>query len=92
MIQDQWEKKLTNPVFRSVRAAIEAGLTNIRKWYRRMDDTDVYILSMVLNPVIKLAFIRVSWDNEYVKSAEEVVNKAVSNFFRLWIFSLIILF
>lgn len=81
MIQDQWEKKLTNPLFKSVHTAIEAGLKNVRKWYRRMDDTDVYILTMVLNPVIKLAFIRVSWDAKYVELAEKVLEKAVSCYF-----------
>lgn len=42
-----------------------------------MDDTDVYILSAVLNPVIKLRFIQLTWESKYFKKAEEVVQKRV---------------
>jgi hypothetical protein len=77
MIQDKWEKKLGNPRYQSLWPAVEAGLNNIRKWYKRMDDTDVYILAMALNPVIKFAYIRTAWDPEYIGKAEQVLNETV---------------
>jgi hypothetical protein len=78
VIQDKWEKHRANPAFRQLHSAIEAGLQNIRKWYRRMDDTDVYILAMVLNPVLKMNFIKATWEPYYVKLATDIIHNAVN--------------
>jgi hypothetical protein len=80
LIQDRWETIFKLWEYRRIKHAVEAGLCNIRKWYRRMDDTDVYVMSMALNPVIKLAFIRISWDPKYVKMAENILEDDVSSF------------
>jgi hypothetical protein len=77
MIQDRWEVLRDRPGFAGIQPAIEAGLLNVTKWYRRMDDTDCYVLAMVLNPVIKFEFIRASWDVKYVRDAEKVVKHTV---------------
>jgi hypothetical protein len=60
LIQDKWENMLHNFDYENLKGAITAGLENIRKWYWRMDDTNVYIMCMALNPVIKLVFMRIS--------------------------------
>jgi hypothetical protein len=77
MIQDTWEKLLNKHHYRNLKGPIEAALANIRKWYQRMDETDVYILAMALNPIIKLAYIRVSWDQNYIKMAEDLLAETV---------------
>jgi len=79
LIQDRWEHYAKNEEFKEVSQCIEAGLKNLRKWYRRMDDTDAYVMSMALNPVIKLRFIQITWDAEYVKMAENILEQNVSS-------------
>ena len=59
--------------------ALDDGLANIRKWYQKADETDAYILSLVLNPTFKLEYIKASWDQHYVQLAIKVVKDAVSN-------------
>jgi hypothetical protein len=46
MLQDKWERMLRNRHFEPVHSAIHAGLKNVRKWYKKMDDTDVYVVTM----------------------------------------------
>lgn len=35
-----------HPKFTELSAAIEAGLQNLDKWYRKTDDTDVYFICL----------------------------------------------
>ena len=46
MLQDKWERMMKDKRFEQVHSAIEAGLRNVRKWYKKMDDTDVYVVTM----------------------------------------------
>jgi hypothetical protein len=36
-------------------------------------------MAMLLNPVIKLAYIEASWDSKYLKMAQKIVEYNVSN-------------
>jgi hypothetical protein len=81
LIQDKWEKLAQGSEYRMVASALRAGLANIKKWYSRMDDTDAYIMSMALNPVLKFAFIKISWDKESYNMAMKILEENVSFFF-----------
>jgi hypothetical protein len=58
MLQDKWERMSRNRRFEPVHSAIHAGLKNVRKWYKKMDDTDVYVVTMGMR--LKLASYAVS--------------------------------
>lgn len=88
-VLDRWDSFLKSNTFPSVNRAIEAGSKNLRKTYRYMDDTDVYILSCALNPMIKLRFIELTWDENYVKKANEVIRNRVSTHIFICLFALI---
>jgi hypothetical protein len=45
-MQEAWENMAVLKKFEDVREAIEAGLANIRKWYRKVDDTDAYFICL----------------------------------------------
>ena len=80
-MQEAWENMAKHDRFERVHAAIDAGLENLQKWYRKVDDTDAYFISLgsssfvhldwywlisqVLDPNIKLAYAEAKWDSEY---------------------------
>jgi hypothetical protein len=45
-LQQSWENMAGTAKFSELQDAIEAGLENLRKWYRRTDDTDVYFICL----------------------------------------------
>jgi hypothetical protein len=45
-MQDAWENMAKHDRFEEVHAAIDAGLENLRKWYRKVDDTDAYFICL----------------------------------------------
>lgn len=45
-LQQSWENMAKLPKFREMRKPIEAGLENLKKWYCRVDDTDVYFVCL----------------------------------------------
>ena len=44
-VQSDWENHCLNPVYAPVKHALEAGLKNMSKWYRKADDTLIYFIS-----------------------------------------------
>lgn len=48
-MQERWETMTMLPKYKTVKAAIEAGLDNLCKWYKRIHDTDIYFVSLVLD-------------------------------------------
>jgi hypothetical protein len=45
-MQEAWENMAVHKKFEDVQEAIEAGLANIQKWYRKVDDTDAYFICL----------------------------------------------
>ena len=43
-LQDTWENMAKLPKFCTIADAIQSGLENLRKWYRKTDDTNVYFV------------------------------------------------
>ena len=44
-VQSDWESRSLNPVYAPVKHALEAGLKNMSKWYRKADVTSIYFIS-----------------------------------------------
>jgi hypothetical protein len=45
-IMDRLEQMQENPSYAGLSDAIEAGLKNLRKWYAKMDLTDIHIITL----------------------------------------------
>ncbi|KAF8804094.1 hypothetical protein BYT27DRAFT_7108250, partial [Phlegmacium glaucopus] len=43
--------------------AIEKGLAKLNKWYKAIDETDVYFICLALDPRFKLAYVKCNWDS-----------------------------
>jgi len=43
------------------------------KYYEKMDATRAYVVAMVLNPSMRMGWIRKHWDDRHVKKAEDIV-------------------
>ena len=55
-MQEKWETMAKLPKYATVAAGLQRGTDNLRKWYHNMYDTDIYFLSLVLDPCIKMEY------------------------------------
>ena len=46
MLTSRWEAKSENPKYTDFHPALEKGLAKIHKYYKKLDDMDVYILTL----------------------------------------------
>lgn len=51
-LQESWENMTEASKFTDLQAPIEKGLDNLRKWYRKVDDTDVYFICLGMSCII----------------------------------------
>ncbi|KAG2737186.1 hypothetical protein P692DRAFT_201675605, partial [Suillus brevipes Sb2] len=60
-------------------SAINSGLNNIRKWYHKIDKTDVYFVCLALDPNYKVAYAKGKWEphdfGEGMRSLQKVFDK-----------------
>lgn len=47
-MQESWENMARLPKFQEFKLALDAGLENLRKWYRKVDETDAYFICLGL--------------------------------------------
>ncbi|KAJ3492900.1 hypothetical protein NLJ89_g11143 [Agrocybe chaxingu] len=73
-LQSDWEEKLADPEYAPVAHALEAGLANMLKWYRKTDDTSIYFVCHVIDPTIKRSYVDVAWDKEWVDAGMKRFN------------------
>jgi hypothetical protein len=45
-IMEQWRGMLEEDRFKPLHEGLEAALSNLEKWYHRMDETNVHIVSL----------------------------------------------
>ncbi|KAI1789150.1 hypothetical protein LXA43DRAFT_845779, partial [Ganoderma leucocontextum] len=60
----KWEKKAKDPTYALFHDALKAGITKLNKYYKKLDNSDAYILSLLLHPYYKLNYIRHEWGGE----------------------------
>jgi hypothetical protein len=70
-LQDTWENMSNVTKFSSLSGAINSGLENLRKWYRKTDDTNVYFICLALNPNFKLIYTEHKWDSTYFELGKD---------------------
>ncbi|KAI9456111.1 hypothetical protein BJY52DRAFT_1224346 [Lactarius psammicola] len=73
MLMTKWEKlgkqhKILTPW-------TEISLHWATKYYIRMDDTDVYVVTMFLNPAMHFSWIQSEWETKYIQNAKDIVLK-----------------
>ncbi|KAI1795273.1 ribonuclease H-like domain-containing protein, partial [Ganoderma leucocontextum] len=92
----KWEKKLADPKYAVFHPALRAGLKKLNKYYAKLDNSDVYILALLLHPYYKLRYIEKKWGGEaeqqdeiaagnadainWIERAHEVVNAAMEHY------------
>ncbi|KAF8803882.1 hypothetical protein BYT27DRAFT_7214452 [Phlegmacium glaucopus] len=64
-IHQDSSRKTWGSVKTSVKLAIEKGLAKLNKWYKAIDETDVYFICLALDPHFKLAYVKHNWDSQY---------------------------
>ncbi|KAF5338265.1 hypothetical protein D9611_014619 [Ephemerocybe angulata] len=65
-LMSKWDRMAASPEYAPVKDAIKAATDNMIKWYRSTDETTVYFIAHVLNPVRKDAYVRSAWESKYV--------------------------
>jgi len=63
-----WENMAELPRFSEVEHAIQKGLENINKWYRKVNDTDAYFICLALDPTIKTAYAEEKWQRKFYRA------------------------
>ncbi|KAM5541078.1 hypothetical protein V8D89_005389 [Ganoderma adspersum] len=63
-LMSHWEAKLHNPKYAIYHDALRAGLDKLNKYYKKLDNTNVYILALLLHPYYKLNYIEHQWGSE----------------------------
>ena len=58
--------------------ALETGLQNLGKWYRTLDKSDMYFISLVLDPCVKMAYFSKHWGAEYLRKGMKRLEQVVS--------------
>ncbi|KAG1827950.1 ribonuclease H-like domain-containing protein [Suillus subalutaceus] len=78
-LQQTWQNMAGSSKFDDFSSAINSGLDNIRKWYHKIDETDVYFVCLVLDPNYKVAYAKGKWEphdfDEGMRSLRKVFDK-----------------
>ncbi|KAN0118276.1 Ribonuclease H-like domain containing protein [Russula decolorans] len=74
----RWEKLRSK--FPELKPLVDVGLEWAEKYYKRMDDTDAYVVAMFLNPCIRFEWIARNWEGKYIKRAKTLIIEAMSKY------------
>ncbi|KAI0760024.1 hypothetical protein C8Q74DRAFT_1220800 [Fomes fomentarius] len=89
-----WEAKVEDPDYSVFHDALQVMLSKLTKYYKKLDNSDIYILSLFVHPYYKLHYLESQWGGEaeykadlangvptacnWVVYAREVVNKTMN--------------
>ncbi|KAF8269644.1 hypothetical protein EI94DRAFT_1798926 [Lactarius quietus] len=59
--------------FTLIHYAIKAGIKNLTKWYHRLDTCHIYSMANVLDPSIKLCYIKKNWGPDFVSHLRTIL-------------------
>jgi hypothetical protein len=79
-MQQRWENMVKNPDYAPIVPALQAGLENLCKWYRSLDDSSIYFICLVLDPRVKMAYFETHWEKVYLNAGTRSLKAAVSDF------------
>jgi hypothetical protein len=82
-MQHKWERMVKNPKYEQIAPALKTGLENLCKWYRALDDTNIYFICLVLDPRLKMAYFQTHWEEKYLDDGKESLEKVVRRYFIL---------
>jgi hypothetical protein len=80
-MQQKWESMVKKPKYAQIVPALKAGLENLCKWYRILDDSNIYFICLVLDPRVKMAYFETHWEAEYLEAGKDSLEKTVSHYF-----------
>ncbi|PPR02389.1 hypothetical protein CVT24_002051 [Panaeolus cyanescens] len=70
-LMSDWDDMINDPKYAPIKHAIQAGVDNMVKWYRKTDESSIYFIAHVLDPVIKLRYVKSAWESDYVEAGME---------------------
>ncbi|KAG2056758.1 hypothetical protein BDR06DRAFT_969779 [Suillus hirtellus] len=65
---DMWQTMANSIEYSPITDAIQKGLKNMGKYYKKTNDSDIYFICLVLDPNYKLAYVESHWSAEKVMS------------------------
>ncbi|CAA7270363.1 unnamed protein product [Cyclocybe aegerita] len=71
MFMTAWER--LGEKFPHLEPYAKVGIEWVVKYYNKMDLTKAYMIAMVLNPSIRLSWIRKNWDEEFIDEANQTI-------------------
>ncbi|KAF8460964.1 hypothetical protein DFH94DRAFT_641038 [Russula ochroleuca] len=79
-MQQKWETMAGDPMYSQIAPALEAGLANLHKWYRALDESSVYFICLILDPRIKLVYFQKHWEQRYLDAGMQTLKTTVSHY------------
>ena len=79
-MQQRWETMVKQPQYAKIVPALKAGLQNLRKWYRSLDNTNIYFICLVLDPRVKMAYFDTHWEEEYLDIGKDGLERMVRRY------------
>jgi hypothetical protein len=76
-MQQKWERMAKSTKYTQIAPALESGLENLCKWYRALDDSNIYFICLVLDPRVKMAYFETHWEHQYLEDGKESLEKIV---------------
>ncbi|KAG0701880.1 ribonuclease H-like domain-containing protein [Suillus ampliporus] len=74
-LQQTWQNMAGSSKFDNFSNAINSGINNLRKWYHKIDKTDVYFICLALDPNYKVAYVKSKWEpREFDKGMRHLQN------------------
>ncbi|KAF9455896.1 hypothetical protein BDZ94DRAFT_1315704 [Collybia nuda] len=74
-LQIEWEGLQYNVEYEPVHHALDAGLKNMKKWYRSTDKTSIYLITHVIDPTLKMEYIKAVWDEKSIDRGQKRLKK-----------------
>ncbi len=68
--------------------ALNAGLSNLCKWYCSLNNSSIYFICLVLDPCVKMAYFQKHWEEEYLEAGTESLRNMVSHFYCMLVIQL----
>ncbi|KIJ35552.1 hypothetical protein M422DRAFT_34607 [Sphaerobolus stellatus SS14] len=67
--------------FTEIKKPIEASIAILQKYYKKADLTPVSVICLILNPAIKMEYIKMHWDDNWNEKAQEILEETFDKYY-----------
>ncbi|KAG1901095.1 ribonuclease H-like domain-containing protein [Suillus fuscotomentosus] len=80
-LADRWRSMAADVQYTPIADAIQQGLKNIDKYFKKSSESNVYFICLVLNPNYKLAYIEGRWHTQEVATGRACLEAVFNDYY-----------